>query len=898
MPIRNLSKIFHPRRIALIGATNRPLSVGQTVLKNLTDNGFEGEVYPVNPRYEELSGYRCYPDVTQLPKPADLAIICTPAATVPALVEQCGESGIRGVVILSAGFGETGSEGKALEQQLLQIARQFSGMRILGPNCLGFMSPYARLNASFAADMPLPGNIAFISQSGALCTSVLDWALQARVGFSHFVSVGNMAEVGIADLIDYFALDPHTTAIILYVESITEARQFMSAARAFTQRKPIIAYKAGRFTASAEAAASHTGAMAGVDAVYEAAFARAGIVRVFELDELFDCAELLARQKLPRGDRLAIVTNAGGPGVMATDALIERDGVMATISPQTIDLLDKELPAAWSRRNPLDILGDAPPERFGKAVQLTLADPEVDGVLVALSPQAMTDPTASAEAVIEVARRSSKPVLAAWMGGTAVKPGIEKLNQAGIPVYSTPEQAVRAFMYLVTYARNRELLYETPRELPVNFTLDRDCLRKLRSEALSEGHQILSERTSKNLLQAYGIPVTRTEVARDPDEAVALARQSQYPVVLKVYSKQIIHKTDVGGVELGLSSDQEVRDAFARILSRVRQARPDADVNGVTVQHMVSEPEGHELIVGAKRDPVFGVVLLVGAGGTTAELYRDRSLELPPLNERLARRALESLRFWPLLKGYRGKPKVDMDQLIEVLIRLSYFVADFPELVELDVNPLLVAPTTVIALDARIIVDHQISGADSRPYSHLAIRPYPDEFTKTVHLKDGTQVLLRPIRPEDEAMWHRMVGECSAETIRARFRYSFRGTTHDMAARFCCIDYDREIAIVAEVGEGEQKQLLGVGRLVADADHREAEYAVLVADRWQNQGLGAQLTDYCLEICRRWDVRKVTAETMPDNYRMLELFRAHGFSESRSDLDNTVMLLKQLEASS
>lgn len=894
MPIRNLDKIFHPRRIAVVGASQKPLSVGQTVFQNLIQGGFDGEIYPVNPKHDQLNNHVCYSHVADLPKQVDLAVICTPAQTVPELIRQCGEVGIRGIVILSAGFRETGTAGKQLEQQVRETARNYSGMRIIGPNCLGIMSPYARLNASFATDMPLAGNVAFISQSGALCTSVLDWSLQENIGFSHFVSVGNMLEVGMADLIDYFANDPRTTSIILYVESITEARQFMSAARAFTQNKPIIAYKAGRFSESAKAAASHTGAMAGVDAVYEAAFARAGIVRVFELDDLFDCAELLARQRPPRGDRLAIVTNAGGPGVMATDALLERKGVIAEISQHTIDRLNEILPSAWSHGNPLDVLGDAPPERFGKAVEIVLADPQVDGLLVALSPQAMTDPTGAAEAVIQAAKTSQKPVLTAWMGGRKVHEGITRFNQAGIPTYTTPEQAVRAFMYLVTYARNQQFLYETPRAIPVNVPLDRNRLQELSKAALNEGKAILSERTSKQLLEAYGIPVSRVEVARTADEAVRLASEIGFPVVLKIFSDDITHKTDVGGVELGLGTGQEVRDAYERIMQRVQKAKPDAHIKGVTIQPMIVEPDGHELIIGAKRDPVFGIVLLIGAGGTTAELYQDRALELPPLNERLARRALESLRSWPLLNGYRGYATVDIDRLIEVLIRFSYFVADFPEILELDVNPLIVSPRTVMALDARIVIDQESRSRSIRPYSHLAICPYPEEFMKSAKLKDGTEVLLRPIKPEDEAMWHGLLENCSPESIRSRFRCSFQGTTHNMAARFCFIDYDREIAIVAELEEAGERNIIGVGRLVADTDHQEAEYAVLVSDRWHGLGLGMLLTDYCLEVCQSWGIQRVVAETAPDNHRMLNLFKKRNFARNHSVSSETVSLMKEL----
>ena len=896
MPIRNLDKIFAARSVAIIGASLRPASVGNTVLQNLTDGDFGGTVYAVNPKHTSINGTVCFGSVGDLPEQVDLAVICTPAITVPEIVRQCGEAGILGLVILSAGFREASSEGAMLEAEIDQVARQFDGLRIIGPNCLGIMAPHISLNASFASDLPPKGNIAFISQSGALCTAVLDWAIQERVGFSHFVSIGNMLDVGVADLIDYFAGDCQTKSIIMYVESINESREFMSASRAFTRTKPIIAYKAGRFTESAKAAASHTGAMAGVDAVYEAAFARAGIVRVFEVEDLFDCAELLARRRLPSGHRLAIVTNAGGPGVMATDALLECQGQLAALSDDTVQTLSEQLPVAWSHANPVDILGDAPPQRFALAVATILADKDVDGVLVVLSPQAMTDPTGAAKAVIDSARDSQKPVLAAWMGGGKVRAGIELLNEAGIPTYSSPEKGVRAFMHLVSYARNREMLYETPREVPLEFPLDRAKLRAVFDTILSEGRDILSETTSKALLEAYEIPVTQTFVARSKADSIEYAVRVGYPVALKVFSPDITHKTDAGGVELNLANAEEVSRAFDRIQEQAKQSRPDAEIDGVTVQRMQVEPSGRELIVGAKRDPVFGMVLLVGAGGTNAELFRDLTLELPPLSERLARRMLERLRSWPLLQGYRGRPGVNLERLVEVLMRLSYLVADYPEIIELDVNPLLATPDDVIALDARIVLDHETVLHPVRPYSHLAIRPYPEELNKSAKLKDGTQVLLRPIKPEDEPMWHVLLASCSPETIRLRFRYMFKNTTHAMGARFCFIDYDREIAIVAEIEDNDKRSLIGVGRLVADADHREAEFAILVGDPWQGIGLGSLLMNDCLDICNAWGIQSIVAEMAPENDRMIGMFRHRGFEFVKPVLADVVMVRKSLVA--
>ena len=894
MSILNLNKIFAPHRVAVIGASDTPTSVGYTVLRNLVGSGFRGVVYPVNPKRESVQGIHAYPDVSGLPHPPDLAVICTRASTVPGLVRSLGEAGTRGLVIISAGFREAGEEGRKLERQILQEQEKFEGMRILGPNCLGIIVPGLHLNASFAASAPKEGHIGFISQSGALCTSVLDWALEEGIGFSYFVSVGNMLDVSVSDLMDYFGSATETQSIILYIESISEAREFMSAARAFARTKPIVAYKAGRFTESAQAAASHTGAMAGVDAVYEAAFQRAGIVRIFEVDDMFDCAELLARQQPPKGDRLAIVTNAGGPGVMTTDTLIARDGHLATLSEETIKKLNEVLPPFWSHANPVDVLGDAPPDRYAKALEIVLKDKNVDSVLVILTPQAMTDPTATARVVSQVAAAAHKPVLAAWMGGRMVSEGIQVFNEAGIPSYTTPEKAVRAFMHLVSYARNLEILNETPRDLPMAFQLDRQRLRAIFDTILTEGGEILSENVSKAFLEAYDIPVTKPQLARSPEEAVRLAQQIGYPVVLKIHSPQITHKTDVGGVVLNLAGDEAVRTAYGEIVQRAAEKRPDAHVTGVTVQRNVTKGNGVELIIGTKKDPVFGAVIMVGMGGVAAEVFRDRALALPPLNESLARRALESLKSWPLLQGYRGKPGVNIDRLIEILMRFSYLVADYPEIKELDVNPILVTPDDVVALDARVIIDREIMVHGVRPFAHLAIRPYPEEFVTERTLKDGTPLALRPIKPEDEPLWHDLVASCSTETIRFRFNYLFKQTTHEMASRYCFIDYDRELAIVAEVEEEGQRKLIGLGRLVADVNHEAAEYAVIVVDRWQGHGLGGVLTDYCLDVAKRWGVKRLVAETVKNNVPALALFRKRGFEINDQEEADVVLVSKEV----
>jgi acetyltransferase len=832
--------------------------------------------------------------VRELPRTPDLGIICAPAGQVPELLEQCGEAGIHGVIINSAGFREAGEAGAALETQLREVRARFDGLRILGPNCLGLIVPGTGLNASFAAGMPQDGHIAFISQSGALCASVLDWALEEKIGFSNFVSVGNMMDVDFGDLIDYLGEDERTRSIILYIESITNARKFMTAARAFARTKPIVAYKAGRFPESAAAAVSHTGAMVSEDAVFEAAFQRTGIARVLEIGEIFDCAELIGRKKTPHGPRLGIVTNAGGPGVMATDALIAATGVLATLSPESLAKLSETLPPMWSRGNPVDVLGDARSKRVTGAVQVLLDDPGVDAVLVIITPQAMTQPTSIARALGQISETSHKPILAAWLGGQSMREGIRILSDAGVPSYRTPEQAVHGFMTLVNYARNLEILYETPKDIPVTFTLDRTRLRSEFDALIASEGTLLSESVSKGLLEAYGISVSRPHPADSADEAVALAERLGYPVVLKILSPDISHKTDVGGVALGLSDAAMVREAHGRILRNAHAKRPDARVHGVTVQPMIRYEDGMELILGTKKDPVFGTVIMAGMGGVAAEVIGDHVLGFPPLNERLARRMLESLKSWPLLEGYRNRPAMDVDRLIEVLVRLSYLVADYPEIAELDINPLLVTPGSAIALDARVVIDRALVGRTLRPYEHLALRPYPEEYVRVATLPDDALVTLRPIKPEDEPLWMDLLARCSRESIYARFRHAFHWQSHDVAVRYCFIDYDREIAIVAETVEGGRRQLLGVVRLVADPARQSLEYAILVADAWQNRGLGGIMTDYSLEIAAEWGVKRVFAQTHTDNPRMISVLRQRGF-EITFDASGLVEAVKDME---
>jgi len=888
--VRNLNSLFDPTHVAVVGAGGDRAQLGHIVLRNLVDAGFEGVIYPINPGRESVGGVQAYASVSQTPARPELVIVCTPGASVPEIVRECGEAGIPAVAVLSAGFRETGAEGAELERRVGEELARHDGLRLLGPNCLGLIVPRLGLNASFAGAMPADGHLAFVSQSGALATAVIEWARAERIGFSYVVSVGNMLDVDLGDVIDYLGRDPKTRSIILYVESVTEPREFMSAARAFARSKPIIVCKSGRFRESAQAAVSHTGAMAGEDAVYDAAFRRAGLVRVERIEDVFATAELLAREQPVRSARMAIVTNAGGAGVMAADALLARGGMLAALEPATLERIDAVLPPAWSHANPIDVLGDAPPERFAAALRAALADGEVDAVLVILTPQAMTDATGTADALLAARGDSRKPVLAAWMGGASVRAGIERLSAGGTAAYAYPEQAIDAFMDLVSYARNLETLHETPRAIPVSFALDRERAKGLMGAVLAEGSGVLSETASKALLDAYEIPVTKPLPALSADDAAEIAARMGYPVALKVRAAQITHKTDVGGVELGLADDEAVRAAYGRILASLGERRPEVEFQGVTIQPMApfSGASSFELVLGARKDPTFGAVIMLGAGGTAAEVLHDQAIDLPPLNERLALAMLSSLRIWPLLAGHRGRPGVDLDALLEVVMRFSYLVADYPEIEEFEINPLLVAPDGVVALDARAVVDQSLLGRPPAQFSHLAIRPYPEQYTRAATTAAGLQVTLRAIKPEDEPLWHAMLDACSLETIRSRFR-SLVKHTHEMATRYCFIDYDRELAIVAELGgDGGERLLVGVGRLVADPDHREAEYAVLVADPWQGRGLSDLLTDYCLEIARSWGIERVYAETSPENSRMLAVLATHGFALTRHVQDGIV----------
>jgi acetyltransferase len=893
MAIKLLDKIFKPKRIALIGVSNNPKSIGGIVLNNLIGSGFDGVIYTVNPRHEAVMGIMCYPDVKRLPSIPDLAVIATGAKLVPQIVRECGEAGIKGVIILSAGFKESGAEGKKLEDEVKTELTKFDDMRIIGPNCVGIIVPELQLNITFTRGMPKKGNIAFISQSGALCTTVLDWALEENIGFSYFVSIGNTMDVNFGDLIDYFGQDPDTKSIVLYIESITEARSFMAAARNFARKKPILVYKAGRFPESAKAAASHTGALASEDSIYNAVFARAGIARVYDIEDIFDFTDIVSRKRIPKGSNLAIVTNAGGPGVMATDTFLDLKGNLAELSEQTMQKLNDCLPQFWSHGNPVDVIGDASTERYAQATKIVLDDPNVDAVLVIFVPQAVTDPTDTAIEICKLADSTSKSIIAAWAGGQSMHKGRQIFIKKDIAVFHTPEQAVRAFMTLVSYSRNLQILYETPKDIPVEFTLDRNKLRKKFETEYFIKNNILSEDISKEIIHAYGIGITKPQLAYSASDAMNIANKIGYPVVLKILSPDITHKSDVGGVVLNLNDEACVAAAYKNMVKSISRNFPDADIQGVTVQPMYDIIDAVELILGIKKDPVFGTVILLGMGGTYTELFRDKRLCFPPVNERLARQMIESLKIYPVLKGYRGSPPKNIDKLIEIIIRLSYLAADYPEIEELDINPLLVTPKDVVALDARIVIDQSLVGKKIPQFSHLLIRPYPEKYVKPAKLSDGTNVILRPIKPEDEPMWLELLDSCSKESIYFRFRTNFFFDSHEVATQFCYIDYSREMAIVAEITENNNRKLIGVVRLIANPDHEIIEYAILITDEWQNKNLGNILTLYCLEISKELGLKRIVAETTTDNKPMIAIFKKLKF-RIHFNADSTVSVFKDL----
>ncbi len=867
-----LDRIFHPRSVAVIGATEREGSVGRTLLWNLISNPFGGTVFPVNPQRHSVLGLKSYPDIASVPEVVDLALIATPAAVVPQAIRECIAAGVKGAVIVSAGFKEIGPAGVALEQEIMAAAR-LGGMRIIGPNCLGVMNPVLGLNATFAGTIARPGNVAFISQSGALCTSILDWSLGENVGFSTFVSIGSMLDVGWGDLIEYFGDDPHTKSIVLYMESMGDARSFLSAARPVAIDKPIIILKVGRTAAAAAAAASHTGALTGSDDVLNAAFRRCGALRVHTISDLFDMAEILAKQPRPQGNRLSIVTNAGGPGAIATDALISGGGALAELAPETLQQLDGFLPPQWSHQNPIDILGDASSDRYAKTIEVVAPDPNSDGLLVILTPQAMTNPTKTAEELKSYSKLG-KPLLTSWMGGAEVLAATEILNQAKIPTFPYPDTAVRLFNYMWRYSYNLRAIYETP-SLAADSDLwspDRPTIAKILTSARTSDRALLTEYESKQLLSAYGIPTIPTSIATSDREAVEIADRLGYPVVLKLHSETITHKTDVGGVQLNLGDAKAVISAFEAIAQRVRAIDPAAFL-GVTVQPMV-RLEGYELILGSSIDPQFGPVMLFGSGGQLVEVFQDRALALPPLNTTLARRMMEQTRIYKALQGVRGRSAIDLEKLEQLLVRFSQLIVEQPQIAEIDINPLLVSPEGAIALDARVVL--QTTENTISP----AIRPYPVQYVQ--QWSTDSSITIRPIRPEDEPLMVLFHQELSEESVYLRYAHMVNlkhRIAHERLTRSCFIDYDREMLLVADRKDPEtsEHQILGVARLSNLHGKNEAEFALIVRDSYQERGLGTELLRLLLQIGREEKLNAIVGYILTSNYKMQSLCEKIGF---------------------
>ncbi|SHO48297.1 bifunctional acetate--CoA ligase family protein/GNAT family N-acetyltransferase [Desulfopila aestuarii] len=882
MTIRNLDAIFSPASVALIGASRTPKSIGAVLTDNLLKTGFPGQIYLVNPRYESIREHRSYPDIKSLPVTPDLAIIATPPRQIPEIIAELAANGTRGAVVITAGYGEKEKEnGKRWKQAILEASRP-NLLRVIGPNCLGIMVPGQCLNASFGHLNPLTGNLAFVAQSGALLTSVLDWATSREIGFSHFVSLGDMVDVDFGDMLDYLAADGPTQAILLYIESITNARKFMSAARAAARLKPVIVVKGGRFTESAQAAASHTGALAGIDGVFDAAFRRAGILRVMDMEALFNAVETLSMARPLSGDRLAILTNGGGVGVLATDTLIEKQGRLATLDPETIARLDEVLPPTWSRTNPIDIIGDADGERYHKAMSVLLEDKGVDAILVMNCPTAISSSTDSARAVIQaVEQRKSifrRPMLlAGWLGDGAALEARHLFRKSRIPCYQSPSDAVRGFMQMVRYQHSQEMLMETVPNIPGRFTPDTEKVRRIIAQALSKQRDWLSDDEARLVLAAYDIPVVQALFTATPEEAGTAAAVFSGPLALKIISPDIHHKSDVGGVILDLENGEAVREAAAHMQQRLTREFPAAQLTGFSVQQMIRRPHGRELIIGAFTDDQFGPVLLFGHGGTAVEVIRDKALALPPLNIHLAREVMARTRVYRLLQEYRNTPAADIDAVALSLVKLSQLVCDIAEITELDINPLVADEHGVMALDARI----RICPAKGEATERLAIRPYPRELEEHLTLADGRRLLLRPIRPEDETGFQEIFAALSPEEIRMRFLHPMNSLPHKLAARLTQIDYAREMALVLEgpINENDDKTILYGGvRIIADPDNEEAEFAILLRKEMTGSGLGPMLMRRIIDYARNRGIGKLFGEVLTDNTPMLRLAAAFGFT--------------------
>ncbi len=881
-----LDRLFSPRAVAVVGVSDRAQSVGGQVWSNLRQGGFAGALFAVNAKHPQVRGVRAYASVAALPQSVDLVVVAVPAAEVPGVLRQCGERGVRFAVVLSAGFAEVGPAGAQLLRDALTQARA-SGVRMLGPNCLGLMRASSALNASFGRAGTHPGKLALISQSGAICSAVVDWAQARGIGLSTVVSMGAAADLGFGDVLDYLALDPETDAILLYVEGIEHARPFMSGLRAAARMKPVLVVKAGRHEAAARAAASHTGAVVGDDAVFGSALRRAGAVRVPGLEALFSAAEILARAHHIAGDRLAIVTNAGGVGVLAVDRALDLGLQLAAIEGETRKQLEALLPPHAAKHNPIDLLGDAAPERYRHAMELCLRDAKIDAVLVLVTPQTMTRCEEIANEVVACAQRTRKPVLACFMGGLQVEAARAELLAHRVPSFDSPEEAVEAFADLVAFRNNQQQLLHVPEPLAEQSPSNVEAARAVIAAALNSGRKLLSQLEARAVLRAFGIPCLEGRSAGSADAAVAAADALGYPVALKIDSPDISHKTEVGGVRLSLHDAAQVRAAHAQMLHDVHERAPNAAVRDVLVEPMAAKSQARELLVGTVRDAAFGPAIAFGPGGTLVELFGGPEIALPPLNTELARAMLARSRAARWLGAYRDLAPVDSEALVRLLMRVSELVCELPELVELDLNPVLAGPWGVLALDARIVVGKVTAGA--APYSHLAIAPYPRHLERQAHLRSGQAVTLRPIRPEDARMEEHFVRDLSPQAKYFRFMQALVELTPQMLVRFTQIDYDRELAFIAVSQAQQQPRELGVARYVADPDGQGCEFAVVVADAVRHQGLGTQLMAALIDAAKARGLQQMHGEVLVENTAMLALVRRLGFAMVTHPEDRTLM---------
>ena len=881
-----IESFFYPRSVAIFGATEKPDSAGRIILENLLPFADRRKIYPINPNRQTVLGQKSFPGIQELPETPEMAVIVTPAETVTEIVDRCGAAGVRLLVIISSGFKEIGPEGLAREEKILESAKKY-GMRIIGPNCMGLIRPSNHLNTSFIRKMPRPGNVAFLSQSGALGAGILDWAIRANFGFSAYVSFGSMLDVDFGDAIDYFGEDPETRSIIIYPESLGNVKKFMSAARGFARTKPIIVLKPGRSEESARAARSHTGAMIGDDLYYDAIFRRAGVVRVKEMRDLFNSAYVLDAAKLPQGPNIAIITNGGGPAVLAIDNLIANGGKLAGLSEETIAALNNVLPANWNRANPIDIREDADVQRFADTLNVVIKDPGVNGVMVIYTPQGRARAMDVAPVVINEAGKTSKPVVPVWIGADTVGDARKLFQDAKLPVFEFPEDAIKTYLYMWQYARNLDMLYQTPEESAMAGA-SKNHLKSIIRKSLREGKIQLSQEDASRFLSTYRISTTTPYLAKTPDEAAAIANRMGYPVVLKIASPDIIHKADVSGVVCGLSSTDEVRATFTTIIENVHKHAPEAKLDGISVHRMVANFD-YELIIGAKKDKNCGPVIMFGVGGKETEFIKDFAVGLPPLNEVLARRIIEQTRVYEmLLNGSHRRPAVNIHHITDIIVKISDMVVDFPEIAELDINPVAVGPDIAVALDIRLILEPEVERSPLSEYGHLIISPYPTRYVTPWETKDGKSVLLRPIKPEDEEMERKALEGLSEDALRLRFFSAMRKITHEMLTRFCNIDYDREMVIIAEYNDPVQgKRSVGNSRLLIQPNGTSGEFAVYVADDFRNVGLGLKLVDMVLGIGREKGLETIYGIALNENQPMLTLARRLGFVLEKYSQDET-----------